>query len=1119
MEVSELFDICQQLATDSPSATAARRLHEVLLLCCGSQEGTFGNLFSQIDWLCKHHDIADNLRYAVQTARRHSNRYDAANDDAWLYDVSAVALFAAALFKADVPSDLLRLLPTPKLQTLNLKLQTLNLKLQTSAHLRCIVRSADDHFIYADTADGPVTIDYLSSQNSYLRRLLREGMQLNLLDCQLKASDQPLIAKVIVVEPDFLIDISSLAACFTNYGHHPLLYTVNRLKPKANTQAMLLGNFAGTALDDIINDPQHASLDSSLQRSYQEQPMRYEACESFDRESFRNDAAIQVENIREAVNQLFHTEGFETKQALLEPSFVCERLGLQGRVDLMTTDMALLVEQKAGRNMKIEGQSRDPHGLQREDHYVQLLLYYGILRYNFGCSDRQVDTRLLYSRYPAQQGLLIVNFFQSLFRDAIRLRNQIVATELHIARHGFQSIVPHLTAATIYKDVKTDGYFHRFVQPGIDRLQQQLASLNSLERAYFHRMATFVYREQACQKLGSPQAHLHSGGSASDLWLMPLEEKLETGNIYLGLTISGRQRSTPQGGYDIITLKPPPTPLQERGRKNSPPSLGGGWGEANFRRGDMVCLYRYEGEPDVRRSILYKGCLMEIGASQLVVALNDGQQNPDIFLPNDGSTWAVEHSASDTSCNNHLRSLYQFATSAPRRRALLLGQRLPEADTSLKLSKSYSPHLDDILLHILQARDYFLLQGPPGTGKTSMALRYIVEEELARTSSNILLTAYTNRAVDEICAMLTDAGHNFLRLGNAASCDPRFHHRLIQTSNLKPQTSNFKPQTSNIFVSTTSMLQTQPWLLQLEHFSLAVVDEASQILEPAIIGLLSSPSIRRFVLVGDHKQLPAVVQQSGQDAAVSDPQLQAIGLNDCRQSLFERLLRWEHQQGRTQFTGILHRQGRMHPDVARFATTHFYAREQLTAVPCPHQEEPSAPLYDVPPSDALDALLAERRVMFFPVNTSTLHTSDKSNSAEARLVADLLRRIHRFCGERFDARKTVGVIVPYRNQIATIRNEMERLCLPADLKDITIDTVERYQGSQRDVIIYSFTVSLRYQLDFLASNTFTDSDGHLIDRKLNVALTRARRQLLLVGNPEVLSTNPLFGELVQQYSV
>jgi superfamily I DNA and/or RNA helicase len=109
----------------------------------------------------------------------------------------------------------------------------------------------------------------------------------------------------------------------------------------------------------------------------------------------------------------------------------------------------------------------------------------------------------------------------------------------------------------------------------------------------------------------------------------------------------------------------------------------------------------------------------------------------------------------------------------------------------------------------------------------------------------------------------------------------------------------------------------------------------------------------------------------------------------------------------------------------------------------------------------------------------------------------------------------VGVIVPYRNQIALIRREIERLDIPA-LMDISIDTVERYQGSQRDVIIYSFSVQKPYQLDFLTANCF-ESNGKTIDRKLNVAMTRARKQLLMTGNEQILSLNPLFAELIRRY--
>ena len=1038
-----------------PSGPAIRQMHELLVLAsaegCRQQGGTFGNLFSQIDWVCKQLRVSRAETQAIQTARRHSNQSEPLAADDWLYDLRAVARYISRVFVVDVPGSLLRLLPA------NGKPQSEHLKVN-KLYIRCIVRSFDDHVIVADADEGELHIDYANTEDGrdfgYLKKVLREGMQLNLLDCHVDA--QVITPQVIVVEPDFLLDISSLAACFTAYGHHPLLYTVNRLKPQSNTQATLLGNFAGTALDDVIHHPD-VTLQQSLQRSYREQADRIRACEDFDQEKFEQAAAQQMQNIREAVSLL------SPKQALLEPSFICERLGLQGRVDLMTADMQLLVEQKSGKNMKIEYQSHDAHGMQLENHYVQLLLYYGILRYNFGKSDRQVDTRLLYSRYPAAKGLVVVNYYRTLFREAIRLRNQIVATELLIARDGFGRILPLLNADIIYKGVPQDGFFHRFVAPSLQTLNSQLSSLSALERAYFERMMTFVYREQQCQKLGVVEGQ---GGATSDLWQMPLSEKRETGNIYTDLTVVDRQRSCDDGGFDVITL-------QLSGEAIHAP--------INFRLGDMVYLYQYKAEPDVRESILYKGVLQDIKNGVLVVLLNDGQQNPDIF-PVSSTHWAIEHGGSDVGTNSQIRGLYQFVTAPVHRRQLLLGQREPIADASLLLSKSYHPHYDDILLRAKQARDYFLLVGPPGTGKTSMALRFMVEEELSSTSSSsILLMAYTNRAVDEIRAMLLDAG---------------------------------LADEERIVTGTTSMMQARPFLMAGRHFSLAIIDEASQILEPSIIGLLSNVDIDRFVMIGDHKQLPAVVQQTAEQAAVDSEELRGIGISDCRQSLFERLYRWECSQGRTQFIGTLNHQGRMHPEVAQFPSAMFYTREQLQPVPLKHQLEGSLD-YDLPAEDTLDELLKERRMLFLPVVPQHPFSSPKSNTDEAQLVVDLLHRIRRFYGNRFDAKKTVGIIVPYRNQIAAIRQAIGD---DEAFADVTIDTVERYQGSQREVIIYSFTVSRRYQLDFLTNNSYTDVDGSLVDRKLNVALTRARRQMLMVGNPNILQANPLFAQLIARFS-
>lgn len=491
-----------------------------------------------------------------------------------------------------------------------------------------------------------------------------------------------------------------------------------------------------------------------------------------------------------------------------------------------------------------------------------------------------------------------------------------------------------------------------------------------------------------------------------------------------------------------------------------------------------------------------------------------------------------------------IRNLHQFICAPKDKRDLLLGQRAPERDTSQELTRHYDDVLDDIILRAKQAQDYFLLVGPPGTGKTSRALKFMVEEALndgtgkptaesiaaggksaLQPASSILLMSYTNRAVDEICEMLVDSGIPFLRLGSEYSCDERFRPYLIEKAICDcPKLEAIKQYIigTRVIVGTTSMMTSKPFIFTLKHFKLAIIDESSQILEPNLIGLLSA--VDKFILIGDYKQLPAVVQQSEKDSGIptiNDSQkggvidmsiLQDICLTNCRNSLFERLIRWEDHEERTEFIGILRRQGRMHPEIAEFPNQMFYRREKLEPVPCPHQLE-SELSYTLPSEDALDDLLKEHRMIFLPSRfCKEPNVSDKINANEAEIVVDMLRRIHRFYGDRFDAQKTVGVIVPYRNQIAMVRKGIEKLGIP-ELEKISIDTVERYQGSQRDVIIYSFTIQNIWQLDFLAGNSFVE-DGAIIDRKLNVAITRARKQMIMTGNAEILRNNQIFSQLM-----
>ena len=1330
----ELFSRIADILS-APSEAQALIMHETLVIACheglkNTRHG-FGNLSSQVESLCRQHNIAPQDIVAIQKMRRHSNSNAPILPEDVAYDCRALAIFVSAVVQEAIPSFLVGKIPARGRTTENIQITNYR-------YIRCIVREWDESTIQVavtnqDSSEELLTVDYMNTPDyidfSYLRPMLREGMQLNLLDCTVNR--KKVIPRLIVVEPDYLIDISTIANCFESYGHHPLLFTVNRLTPRLSNKHIVLGNFAGSALDDIINHPVGYDIKETFRSNFKEKALDYATCPNFDAASFKQDAERQVENIKGIVDEIFQT--FDREKAILEPSFVCERLGIQGRVDLMTTDLKLLVEQKSGKNTFIERKYKNPHGsLHVEKHYVQVLLYYGILQYNFQLSPKNAHIQLLYSKYPLPDGLLEVEPLQKLIREAIRFRNQAVATEFWMAENGFDRMLPLLTPQTLNIEKQNDNFYNRYLLPQLTETLAPLHQLNDLERAYFTRMMTFVIKEQLVSKVGVQEG---VGNSNADLWNMPLAEKKETGNIYTELTIIEKERSSSFNGYDTITLAVP-----QQGEDFLP----------NFRRGDMIYLYSYKKNeaPDVRMSILFKGSLQEIHGDRLVVHLNDGQQNPDLIS---GDYFAIEHAGSDIGGTSAIRSLYTFITSNEERRQLLLGQRVPRVDKSLTLSRSYHPDYDEIILKAKQAQDYFLLIGPPGTGKTSQALQFLVREQLAekpkvqnsklKVQSSILLLAYTNRAVDEICNMLTENELDYIRIGNEFSCDPKYSDHLLKEVLDDNATLNSIKSTiadARIIVATTSTMNSNAALFNIKHFNLAIIDEASQILEPNIIGLLTAsppalsfregaaankslpgqqqgdykmvnkysaniqqnltnlathslkesagtktsplrtahpdiyqilknnavnnrktptdaetllwqclrdrqlglkfrrqhaigdyiadficleisliievdgeyhnseeqqekdtirtkylneqgfyvlrftnnevinqtewvlksimasppalsfregaaannslkglqqgdynmvnkhsaniqqnitnlaaPSLKeraggeaigKFILIGDHKQLPAVVQQSDAEVVVENETVKAIHLNSCANSLFERLILTERAAGRTDFIGTLHKQGRMHPDIADFANRKFYAREQLECVPLAHQLEQTLN-YNEASEDKTDDVLKAHRMIFIPSKPCRqLNISEKVNTEEARIITDLLRRLYRQLGNNFDPQKSIGVIVPYRNQIAMIRKEIEKLGIP-ELEEISIDTVERYQGSQRDIILYSFTIQSRYQLDFLTANTSYE-DGQPIDRKLNVAITRARKQLILTGNEPTLRQNQIFAELI-----
>ena len=947
-----------------------------------------------------------------------------------------------------------------------------------------------DHCLMARDEENPtrvIRVRYaLPTRNEHfmptiqlLRKVFGFPVVLNLLDVDVDAAGD-YCPRAFVVEPDYLMDVSAISECFKDTGPEPYAYLVKKFLPNETNAAMLLGNIANFFLDRLLNEPSVA-WQPLFRETFQLYPFTYAPMSDAEVKEISGKAQKHFLNLKSMASGGLAQQGIQPDDCVLEPTFFSAQYGIQGRLDLFyrTERSSAIIELKSGKPYK-----PNSYGIQRS-HFTQTLLYDLLVRSVFGHSTDPAKY-ILYSGVDVNHLRFAPTIAPEQW-EALQLRNQLVALERLLTK-----IRPGDEVAPVLNRLRASNG-QGFMERDFKQFEVAYAGLSRLEKKYFNAFTGFVAREHWLAKVGEENADVANGHAS--LWRSDFERKQADFSILSHLEILENRADQPE-----------PCIIFQKTSRTHP--------LANFRVGDIAVLYpALEDTDTVLRHQIIKCTITEIGSERVAVQPRYRQFNLKPFETE--GTWRLEPDMMDTGFAAMYRGLLDWAGASAEKRALVLGERAPDTPAPAPSGVGFS--------RLIASRDYFLLWGPPGTGKTSVMLRDLADWVLRDTTDNLLLLAYTNRAVDEICEALDSIQDGirsqYVRIGGKHATAERFRDQLLSTkiAGAKNRAElRAVLESHRIFVSTVASFGQNEGLLRLKKFHRLVVDEASQILEPQLIGLLTH--FEHFTLIGDHRQLPAVTSQRTVSTAVEDADLQSIGLTDLRDSYFERLYRHCQAKDWHWAFGQLERQGRMHADIMDFPKKHFYDGNLHTLASTPDEQhrQHQALWYDLPGFDAvLEKTIAENRVVFMHVAPEDVLLNQKTSRPEAAAAARIVlffKKLYAINGKAWRPTQTLGIITPWRAQIAQLRASLSEVGLDPD--ELTIDTVERYQGGARDIILISTCVHSEEQL---ASLVNLSSEG--VDRKMNVALTRAREHVVMLGNEPVLRKDAHYDTFIEQYKI
>jgi len=529
----------------------------------------------------------------------------------------------------------------------------------------------------------------------------------------------------------------------------------------------------------------------------------------------------------------------------------------------------------------------------------------------------------------------------------------------------------------------------------------------------------------------------------ADIWGKPLSNKLKTGE-----TQEIQSIKIESSKYLLVAL---------------------GANESRFREGDMICLHYGDAitEPFVRQAMIEA----ENDGEWLVRAEYDKSAISSIKTPCYADKDEMD-----------LRAFFEKAlddiAKSPNGRNIVLPLLNGSLETDfvyedydeiadLAEAEGLNEHQADAVGKGVAAKYMACIQGPPGTGKTkviSLIAKLLVEE-----GQSVLLTSHTHMAINNALNKIIENDVPTIKVGTASS-----NKGLKGSVQLFAHGDDWKERPDNGYVIGATPFATCSSRLENFEFDTVIFDEASQITVP--LAVMAMRKAKRFVFVGDHKQLPPVVVSK----SILDKE---------SYSVFSRLI-LNHKK----VSVILKQTYRMNTSLSDWPSQQYYNGDLVSVGKNSHR------LLDLERSPARYKTVLEKNNPFVFIKSPGTNARTK-NEKEALLIVDIIQTAI----DTGMPPNSIGVVTPYRNHGKVIRSELTTALGLFTAKEIVTDTVERMQGQEREMVIISLC-STDEQFIQAVANFFFQPE------RLNVAITRPMTKLVLIG-PELSKRG--FNSLVQ----